>query len=257
MGLAMASQSVGNWLGGVMPGWVAAARGLDPMSPQAYGGALVIIAGVQVAALVPLLLMRMPKLAKAQRTVFAPISYARQHPRLLGKLIAPILITSIGAGLIMPFMNVFFREQYGQPDRTSVRCSPGLAMGIVRCSAAFRRMGKIQLVVVAAALSIRSWYCLAFAVVLAERGGVPGAGADEHEHPGLPDLCDGAGGGAGAGYGRQPGQHGVELRLGILANGRLGCWVRYGFGPPFALTILPYAISVALYWAFFCRTKQE
>jgi predicted MFS family arabinose efflux permease len=33
--------------------------------------------------------------------------------------------------------------------------------------------------------------------------------------------------------------------------------VRYGFGPPFALTILLYTISVVLYWAFFWRGKSE
>ena len=49
--------------------------------------------------------MRMPVLAKSQRTVFAPITYAQKHPRLLGQLVSPMLITSIGAGLVMPFMN--------------------------------------------------------------------------------------------------------------------------------------------------------
>jgi MFS family permease len=32
--------------------------------------------------------------------------------------------------------------------------------------------------------------------------------------------------------------------------------VRYGFAPPFALTILLYAISVALYWAFIWRANE-
>ena len=36
-GLQMASQSLGNWLGGVMPGWLASARGFDPMSPRLTG----------------------------------------------------------------------------------------------------------------------------------------------------------------------------------------------------------------------------
>ena len=79
-GLQMASQSVGNWIGGVMPGWIARAQGIDPMSSQAYGATLLIIAGVAAVSLVPLALMRMPQLPKAQRTVFAPITYARDPP---------------------------------------------------------------------------------------------------------------------------------------------------------------------------------
>ncbi len=166
MGLAMAAQSVGNWLGGVMPGWTGKILGVDPMSPQAYGAALLIMAGVAALALVPLALMRMPQLTKAQRSVFAPISYAQRHPVLLGKMIAPLLITSIGAGLIMPFMNVFFREQYGQPDPAigALFAWGSLAMGVglIVAPPLAERMGKIQLVVVTQALSIPFLVLLGF-----------------------------------------------------------------------------------------------
>jgi MFS family permease len=162
----MASQSVGNWLGGVMPGWVASARGFDPMSPQAYGGALLIIAGVEAVALIPLLLMRMPKLGKSQRSVFAPISYAQQHPRLLSKLIAPILITSIGAGLIMPFMNVFFRSVHGASDATIGSLfalgSLSMAVGFLVAPPLSDRYGKIEFVVATQALSIPFMLVLGF-----------------------------------------------------------------------------------------------
>ena len=33
-GLQMASQSVGNWLGGVLPGWIAANRGIEPRASR-------------------------------------------------------------------------------------------------------------------------------------------------------------------------------------------------------------------------------
>ncbi len=33
--------------------------------------------------------------------------------------------------------------------------------------------------------------------------------------------------------------------------------VRYGFGPPFIVTIVLYTISTALYWAFFWRKQRQ
>jgi MFS family permease len=33
--------------------------------------------------------------------------------------------------------------------------------------------------------------------------------------------------------------------------------VRYGFGPPFIGTIILYTISVIMYWAFFCRRREN
>jgi hypothetical protein len=44
---------------------------------------------------------------------------------MLATLVAPMLVTSVGAGLFMPFMNVFFRLQYRMPDGTIVTVMDG------------------------------------------------------------------------------------------------------------------------------------
>ena len=147
-----------------------------------------------------------------------------QHPQLLSKLIAPILITSIGAGLIMPFMNVFFRQQYGQPDPAigTLFAWGSLAMGIglIAAPPLAERMGKIQLVVVTQALSIpflillgfSPWYWLSVVAYLVR------VGAHEHEQPDLPDLCDGKSGLFGPRDRGEPRGNVLELRLGLFAN---------------------------------------
>ncbi len=116
MGLQMAMASVGNWIGGYLPTWVAQLRGVSSTSSMAYAGALLVIALVLAIGVIPLFLLRLPALQRTERSVFAPLSYAAKQPVLLTKLILPMLITSIGAGMIMPFMNVFFRQVYHQPD---------------------------------------------------------------------------------------------------------------------------------------------
>lgn len=263
MGLQMAAVSVGNWLGGVMPGWVAGALGVGAMSSQAYGVSLLLMAGVGALALVPLAMMRMPKLDKAQRSVFAPISYAQTHPQLLAKLISPMLVTSIGAGLIMPFMNVFFREQYGQSDPSIGALfawgSLAMGLGLLLAPPLAERMGKIQLVVVTQALSIpflvllgfSPWYWLSVVAYLVrvalmnmsspiyqtfvmERVDAPARAT-------VASLVS------------------MSWNFGWAFSPMISGWlqVRFGFGPPFALTILLYLVSVVLYWAFFWRGKSE
>ncbi len=262
-GLAMASQSVGNWLGGVMPGWVAASRGIDAMSAQAYGTSLLIVSSVAALALVPLVVMRMPKLAKSQRTVFAPITYAQRHPKLLGKLVSPMLITSIGAGMIMPFMNVFFRQQYGQSDPSIGALfawgSLSMGIGLLVAPPLAERMGKIQLVVITQALSIpflfllgfAPWYWLSVVAYLVRvalmnmSGPIYQTFVMERVDPGaratVASLTS------------------MSWNFGWAFSPMISGWlqVRYGFAPPFALTILLYTVSVALYWVFFWRGKLE
>ena len=115
-GLQMASASAGNWIGGYLPTWVANWRGALPTSSTAYSGALMATAFAMSLAIIPLVFLRRLNLDRDEKSVFAPLAYAGKHPSLLGKLILPNLLISIGAGLIMPFMNVFFREVHHQSD---------------------------------------------------------------------------------------------------------------------------------------------
>jgi MFS family permease len=168
-GLQMALASVGNWIGGYLPTWVSGTLDISPTSSPAYGTALGIVAVTLVLALVPLAFIRMPRLDRSRRSVFAPISFAAKQPALLTKLVLPLLVTSIGAGLIMPFMNVFFRVEYNQPDPVigSLFAWGSLAMGLglLLAPPLADRIGKIQLVVISQALSIPFLILLGFAPV--------------------------------------------------------------------------------------------
>ncbi len=262
-GLQMASASVGNWIGGTLPTWVANGQGVDPMSSTAYGGSLLIIAVVAGLGLIPLVLLRTPRLERSERTVFAPLTYASSHPALLGKLVLPMLITSIGAGMIMPFMNVFFRRVYDQPDSTigALFAWGSLAMGIGLLIAPplADRMGKIQLVVITQALSIpflimlgfAPWFWMSTAAYLVRvalmnmSGPVYQTFVMEHVEPSARATV--------ASLVSMSWNFGWAFSPTI--SGALQ--VRYGFGPPFMITIVLYTISTALYWAFFWRKPRH
>lgn len=262
-GLQMLSNSVGNWVGGYLPTWVGSIRVVDPTSSAAYGGSLVVVAVMAGIAVIPLALLNTPRLSRSEKTVFAPISYAMKHTRTLGKLILPMFITSIGAGLIMPFQNVFFRQVHHQSDMVigTIFAWGSLAMGVGLLIAPplADRMGKIRMVVLTQALSIPFLIMLGFAPwfwmsVLAYYFRVALMNMStpvyqtfvmEHVEPSARATVASL--------------NSMSWNFGWAFSPIISGWlqVRYGFGPPFLGTIVLYTISVFLYWAFFWRGEVE
>lgn len=262
-GLQMAMASLGSWIGGYLPTWIALNRGVPPISSEAYAGALMVISLIVSAGLIPLAMLKTPRLQRSEQSVFAPLSYASKHPSLLGKLILPILITSIGAGLIMPFMNVFFRQVHHQPDPVigSLFAWGSLAMGLGLLIAPplAERMGKIQLVVATQTLSIPFLIILGFSplfwmstiayyirlALMNMSSPVYQTYVMEHVEPSaratVASLVSMA---WNFGWAFSP-----------TISGYLQ--VQYGFGPSFLGTIILYTISTIMYYAFFLRGRQR
>ncbi len=259
-GLQMAAGFVGNWVGGYLPSWAAALRGVTPTSSPAYAGALLFVVVIAALGLIPLSLLRGTRAAtRSDRSVFAPFQYAAKEPVLLGKLILPMLITSIGAGLVMPFMNVFFRQVHHQPDPVigSLFAWGSLAMGVGLLIAPplADRYGKIQVVVITQALSVPFLALLGFApwfwlsagayyirlALMNMSGPVYQTFVMEHVEASaratVASLVS------------------MAWNFGWAFSPTVSGWlqVRYGFGPPFLGTITLYTIAITLYWAFFWR----
>lgn len=258
-GLQMASMSVGSWIGGYLPAWVGLARTVSATSSLAYGVSILVTGVAAWVGTVPLFFLKTTTTGRSGRTVFAPFDYAARQPVLLVKLILPLLITSIGAGLIMPFMNVFFRDVYGQPDPVIGALfawgSLAMGLGLLAAPPLADRMGKIPFVVITQALSIpflillgfSPWFWLSAAAYYVRVALMNMSSpiyqtfvmehVDEDARATVASLVSMAG---NAGWAFSP---------------TLSGWmqVRYGFTPPFLGTIILYTISVILYWAYFWR----
>jgi len=261
-GLQMVSASVGNWIGGYLPTWVANLLNVEPTSSQAYGGSILVVALALGVGIIPLLLIRMPRLSHAERTVFAPFSYAAKNPKKLTQLILPMLITSLGAGLIMPFMNVFFRNQYGQSDQVIgvlfAWGSLAMGLGLLIAPPLADRMGKIQLVVISQGLSIPFLILLGFSPVFwisaaayYIRVALMNMSSPVYQTFVMEQV--------------EPSSRAMVASLVSMAwnfgwalsptiSGSLQ--VKYGFGPSFLGTIILYTISVFLYWYFWWRKPK-
>lgn len=262
-GLQMAMASVGNWIGGYLPTWVSGLRDVSPTSSTAYAGALLVIAVLAGVGVIPLLFLHTRQLDKSERSVFAPLSYAYRNPGRLSKLILPMLLTSIGAGLIMPFMNVFFRVVHGQPDPVigALFAWGSLAMGIGLLVAPplAERMGKIQLVVISQGLSIpfliilgySPWFWMSAAAYYVRLALMNMSGpvyqtfvmeqVETSARATVASLVS------------------MSWNFGWAFSPMISGWlqVNYGFGLPFLGTILLYTVSVFLYWYYFWHHQPK
>lgn len=262
-GLQMAAAFLGNSIGGYLPGWIAARQGVEATSSIAYAGSLGIISLLALLGLIPLLWLKTPVLKKSERALFAPFAYAKKHPATLSKLLAPMLVTSIGAGLFMPFMNVFFRVAHGQPDPVigNVLAWGALAMGIglIIAPPLADRYGKIELVVISQAISIPFLIMLGFAPwfwmsalahyarlsLMNMSGPIYMTFVMEHVEPDsratVTSLVS------------------MVNSFGWAFSPSISGWlqVNHGFALVYGLVIVLYTLSVYLYWRYFWKAAPQ
>ena len=261
-GMSMASSSVGNWIGGILPTWLAVFSGGDATSSGAYRLSLVFVAIAASLSIIPLSMMVIKKVHSSERSLFKPFAYFKENPALLAKLVMPMLITSVGAGLIMPFMNVFFRQVHHQTDSAigTLFAFGSLAMGIglLISPPLAEKHGKIQFVVVTQLLSIPFLALLGYApwfwvsasayyirVALMNMSGpvyqtFVMEKVDSSARATVASLVS------------------MASHFGWAFSPTISGWlqVKYGFGPAFLLTIILYIIAISMYWGFFwCRSE--
>ncbi len=176
--------------GGAIAGAVAAARGFDPQGPDAYRILLVLMTGLMAVAVASVFLIsddrprRRPRLASpsaAGEPASFPVEPYRPHVRrpLFGRiedrrtfvrLLLPGFLIAVGAGQVIPFMNLFVEHRFGL-DLASLNAvfaitSLGTVVAVLLQPALARRMGKIGSVVLVQGASIPFLVVLGFSPVL-------------------------------------------------------------------------------------------
>jgi len=115
LGLYTLSGFMGSLLAGYLPGWLGA-LGLGTAASTAYGVTLLTGGGLLVISNLPLWMIQVS--AAAPPVVAPTVNPERRgllkqltRPIVL-KLVAPQLITGFGAAILIPYMNVFFKEKF-------------------------------------------------------------------------------------------------------------------------------------------------
>jgi predicted MFS family arabinose efflux permease len=182
---------VSKWLGGMLPTLLAGWLDVAPTSAPAYRATFGVVGLLLVAAILPLLLIprRAPeqpdsqptpitspselpvivahtglsaafarRLAPRARRLPEPWRSVLEEPLTLLLLLVPPLVISLGAALLIPYLNIFFVERYGASNSTL-----GLTFALSDVAAGFAmlaapllaaRLGKIGAIALTQLLSI-------------------------------------------------------------------------------------------------------
>jgi predicted MFS family arabinose efflux permease len=186
-----------------------------------------------------------------------------RHPIPLLKLLVPPLLISVGAALLIPYLNIFFKERFGLADSTlgAIFAALGITTGLAALAAPLLsgRIGKIRTVALTQALSIPFLLALGFAPLLGVAVGAALARAalfnmgsplydafamERTAEPARPAVIGLINGAYSAGYLAAP-----------LISTRVQ--EQYGFAPLFAATAACYTLALlANYWFFIARASR-
>lgn len=174
-------------LGAVVASAIAAWLGLDPDGPGTYRVILVIMGVLMVAALVTVTKLgddrpsrvTGPRLRAAGEPAAFPSDPRRSRARMglvvrdrarFARLLVPGFLISIGAGQVIPFLNLFIQRKFGL-DLTALNAvfaltSLGTMLAVLAQPRLARRFGQITSVVIVQGASIPFLVVLGFSPVL-------------------------------------------------------------------------------------------
>jgi MFS family permease len=185
------------------------------------------------------------------------------HPGPLIRLLIPPLLISFGAALLIPYLNLYFKQRFGIPDTTlgAIFAALNVSIGVAALlgPAISVRIGKIRTVALTQALSIPFLIALGFAPLFALVVGAALARAalfnmasplydafamertEEAARPTVIGLINGA------------------YSVGYLVAPAISTWTQknYGFAPLFVATTVCYVLAVAANYWFFVRPERR
>jgi MFS family permease len=109
---------VGTFVGGYLPTLFGGLLNVDIESPAAYGTTLAVTVALSALSLIPVLMIReQPRQAAASLRSFLPWRNIGD-PKMAGRIFLPEIVISMGAAILIPYMNLFFKETYPITDKT-------------------------------------------------------------------------------------------------------------------------------------------
>jgi MFS family permease len=284
-GLSALSGFVGSLVGGQLPHWMSSVFVLTPDTAPAYGAALLVSPALNLLAMLPLLWMREAALptwklrwvvpnarlvALAAEDVWrqlkaAPVLTWRglRQKQVIVKLLAPNAIISVGAALLIPYMNVFFRERHHVPDGTLgvIFALSSVVTGLATLAAPLlaQRWGKVRSVALAEAASLPFLLIIGFApslplVVLAFwfRGALMNLGGPIYSAFTMEHVTKAERATVNA-------FSSVTWNIGWAVCPYLSGVIQqqWGFGPLFVMTSALYGLAAALTYVFFAASELK
>jgi MFS family permease len=116
-GLQTIAGAVGSLFAGQLPALFGILLRVDPTSAVAYRAVLIMTILFGSTALIPLWMMREPKTFQANSELDSGLRNIRSGlTRLTIKLATPNFLIGMGAAILIPYMNVFFKDRFAISD---------------------------------------------------------------------------------------------------------------------------------------------
>lgn len=163
-GIAVIAGVFGSFIFGGLVELLMESFGYDSVHAHQFSLAVGVV--FSFLALIPFALLKMPKqIPKEDRLEFSLKTFA-PFKGLFMKLSAPYFIVGTGAGMIIPFLNIFFRDRFGQ-DPHEIGFFFGLVhltmfVGIMAGPIMVKKIGMVRTMVYTQLLSIPFMLILAF-----------------------------------------------------------------------------------------------
>jgi len=128
---AMMIGLLGSLAGGLLPALAAGLLAIGPQDVVAYRLALTTVVVIALTAVLPVL-RGVPEHSRDEVATSAEPVQARLSPRRLLAFALPALLLGVGSGAILPFQNLYFRQQFGLSDAAvgAVLAATALVMGL-------------------------------------------------------------------------------------------------------------------------------
>ena len=117
-GLTVLVGFFGTLVGGYLPTYFGDLLGVKMESAAAYGATLGVTVALSALSLIPVLMIQeQPRKAAIQAASFLPWRNL-SNPGLAARIFVPNIVISMGAAILIPYMNLFFKETFAISDRT-------------------------------------------------------------------------------------------------------------------------------------------
>jgi len=251
--------------GGYLPRLYGTALSVGQESVPAYRAAMVTAVSIMALGLMPLLRVKEEKRPTSfpQAPGFAWKIWPRfSDSRLMAKLLIPQVLFGLGGGLLLPFLNLFYKQRFGISDGAL-----GWIFGIMEiivalmtlsAGAVAERQGKIRSLVIAHTLAVPLLLVMGFVpyllvVVVAHwiRAGLSRLGGPLYLAFAMEQLDEGE---RATGSGLLQMGWDIGGAIGPVASGIVQ--TRSGFDPLFVSTAMLYALSVICIYRFFGLQRE-
>jgi len=251
-------------LGSLLFGWlVPQLEKITASMITAYQWTFLVGVGLGLLSLIPFALIKAADPSEENDRADFSLTLIRRRLGLYLKLIIPYFVVGTGAGLIIPFLNLYFRDRFGQPpDKIGLfyfLVHGTMLLGIMAGPILSRRFGMVRTIVWTQLLSIP------FMVILAYTNSLPLAF--------LAFLVRGALMNLGQPIGSNFSMELVEKHEHALVNalmmlGWTSSWMfsaiiggnlieRHGYTLPLMITVVLYIVSSILYYLFFGHSEHR